>query len=391
MAISDIISSMKENLSAAYDKLAEKGAATPEEKNLQNLATTIESITTGGGGVEIDFTANPEAYAAMRGIGANGEMDVVYLDEAATTAILEVNYDFRQLPFIQFIELQFAPKAAEIPVTTIPNNFLRYQFPTTSSWEYVSLRIPFVNGLKELTQIKSIGNYFLGRTTNGEFNSGFELLGIDGFPPNVETIGSSCLSGQSYLQTEVVLNEGLTTLGGNFLYGASQFNMPVTLPSTLSVISSYFMYNCASFNQPLTIPEGVTEIKGNAFSSLTDFNFPLTLPSTLQTINANAFQNLPSFNQPLTIPSGMQLLWTGAFINLNNFTNTLTVECPSSVVRVSDTATPPSDQFSVYGNSTAPTYTEGFTLAGPYAAEWKAALPDLNGTNSYYRKVKLAS
>lgn len=48
MATSDIINSIKTNLTNAYTKLNDKGATIPANKNIENLASTIETVTAGG-------------------------------------------------------------------------------------------------------------------------------------------------------------------------------------------------------------------------------------------------------------------------------------------------------------------------------------------------------
>lgn len=51
MAIKDTIQSMKNNVANAYTKLQGKGATIPIKKNIENLASTIDTVT-GGGSVE---------------------------------------------------------------------------------------------------------------------------------------------------------------------------------------------------------------------------------------------------------------------------------------------------------------------------------------------------
>lgn len=47
MALDDIKQSVEQNLTNAYDKALDKGATEPENKNLENLASTIDSIIGG--------------------------------------------------------------------------------------------------------------------------------------------------------------------------------------------------------------------------------------------------------------------------------------------------------------------------------------------------------
>lgn len=47
MAISDTLTAIKQNLQAAYNKLQDKGATIPTNKNMENLASTIETVSSG--------------------------------------------------------------------------------------------------------------------------------------------------------------------------------------------------------------------------------------------------------------------------------------------------------------------------------------------------------
>lgn len=70
MALDDVKQSIISNVTNAYTKAADKGAAVPENKNLENLATTIDSIVTG---------ITPEGTIEIR---ENGKYDVTNVAEA---------------------------------------------------------------------------------------------------------------------------------------------------------------------------------------------------------------------------------------------------------------------------------------------------------------------
>lgn len=69
MAISDVLTAIKQNLQAAYNKLQDKGATIPTNKNLENLAGAIETVSTGtdtsdATATASDILAGKTAYAA---------------------------------------------------------------------------------------------------------------------------------------------------------------------------------------------------------------------------------------------------------------------------------------------------------------------------------------
>ena len=66
MPINDTMQSIINNVSNAYSKLQSKGATIPTNKNIENLASTIDSVTSGG--------VTPEGTLL---INTNGVYDVV--------------------------------------------------------------------------------------------------------------------------------------------------------------------------------------------------------------------------------------------------------------------------------------------------------------------------
>lgn len=64
MAIADTINSMKTNITNAYNAIQTKGGTIPTNKNLANLSTAINSISTGGSGGGIENVATVAALKA---------------------------------------------------------------------------------------------------------------------------------------------------------------------------------------------------------------------------------------------------------------------------------------------------------------------------------------
>ena len=70
MSILSAIQKVSNNIAAAYAKLDEKGATLPEVCDSSNLADTIESVPSGGGGEDFDVAAFNAAVSSMNSIMA---------------------------------------------------------------------------------------------------------------------------------------------------------------------------------------------------------------------------------------------------------------------------------------------------------------------------------
>jgi hypothetical protein len=63
MAVKDTIQSIKNNVANAYTKLQDKGATIPTNKNIENLASTIDTVTGGGGTEDLSVELNAQDIA----------------------------------------------------------------------------------------------------------------------------------------------------------------------------------------------------------------------------------------------------------------------------------------------------------------------------------------
>ena len=152
---------------------------------------------------------------------------------------------------------------------------------------------------------------------------------------NLIYVESSFLTGCSSLNCELNFDE-LVHIGSGFLQNCSSFNSTITIPE-IKVFGNNFMYNCNSFAQPLIIPDRFPSYSAGSVSPF--------------------MYNCKSFTGPLV--------------------------CNSSVVLASG------NQSLSTNDSSAAMYTTGVTLTGPYANDWKNALPDRS--SSPYRKLIVES
>lgn len=428
MAISDTVASMRENLGSAWDSLEAKGAALPEQKNMANLAPTIDALETK---VEINFDANPEAYAAIKGVNEDTDMVVMYLDGNAASQILAGQFNFATTGIMAYYEIAFAPKASTL-ATQIGDGFLGDLDPTAEPvWERKPLEISKLTGLDNLTQVTSIGNNFLRSSNEAAPRS---LTMVPTLPPNLETIGNNfCTGSKTIVGLEAPLPNSVTTIGDNFLSQCSVFNAPVKWPTSLTSLGSQPFASDAKLNQPLTIPEAITEIPFGFAQSCQSFNSPVTIPGTVTTIGAYFLANNPVFDQPVTVPAGVTIIRNNFLSDCqvfnsavtlpegletiqDNFLNgclafaqplvqpsTATFEGNYSLNRVPNFVGPltcngpapvPDVQNAMlaqYWDPNSPIYTQGVTLQGPTAAAWATALPNNDGTNGQYRKLIVAN
>lgn len=189
--------------------------------------------------------------------------------------------------------------------------------------------------------------------------------------------------------TTVTLPDSVQYIGRRVLYGCSVLNTPVNLKN-IRRVGEYFMYGCSAFNQPISLPN-VEYISQSLMASCSSFNSSITINDACMVIESGFMQDCWTFAQPFVIPSG---LLTSTLVNQNpatsfmyrcrRFTGPLVCNGPVSSIKI------PTDNNSLATSGQSDDiYTTGVTLTGPYAADWKAALPDRS--SSPYRKLILGS
>lgn len=276
MAISDTISSMKSNLSAAYAQAADKGGTLPEQKNLFNLADTIASITTSGGEYDIpEFDGG--LYGAIAYLDKNGE--VAYYTATSATDLAMTPSSYTSLVHNSADNVIYASDVLAYSfgstITTTKTYFLR---------NCVNLRK--IYGGENLT---SIGQYFAAYC--------FQLNCPLSFP-NVTSVGNDFLYNCTAFDSPVEFSDNLTDIGTFFLGGCLSFAQPVTLPDNLETVGDSFMTSTPRFLGPL-----VTGTQAPTFAA-TDYN-------TL----AVASSNVPSYTQGVTVTGPTAQAWIDKFPN----------------------------------------------------------------------------
>lgn len=217
-------------------------------------------------------------------------------------------------------------------------------------------------------------------------------------PRNITSIGDFFLYYSSFNQ-EIVVPGTVKSIGANFLSGYP-INANVTLENGIETIGNGFLSSCLSLNKPIILPDSITSIGRDFLSSCKAFNNQVILSNNLNTIGDAFMMSCESFNQPLTLPVSVEVIGDennslGFMRGMGNFTGVLHVQCPASVIKYTSYGIRTTLANFIRDNSSIPSaYTQGVKLAGTYAEEWKAKLPDIlySGSGSdYCRKLILVN
>lgn len=188
-------------------------------------------------------------------------------------------------------------------------------------------------------------------------------------PSSVHFIGEDVYFRCNLIQVNFSFDNVLY-IGNNFLQGNSNFNTAIVLPKVLQIADG-FLNNCTGFNSAITLNDNMETI-GNSFLAIcTSYAQPFTIPSGLID------------DQAQTAPIGGQFLYS-----CNNFTGPLVCNISPTNLGYGSTSSY-KNQILGTSNASAAMYTTGITLTGPYAEQWKTALPDR--TSSPYRKLTVGS
>lgn len=234
----------------------------------------------------------------------------------------------------------------------------------------------------------------------------YELCNQDNAAANVH-IGNTVFTKEKI--TEVTVADGVTFIPDYFAYNCTNLTN-ISLPNTVTYIGSNFGYytkvanklnlvnvqyigsaflnniSSSSYTEDIDLPK-VHTIDSGFMQNFYNFNGNMNLNDDCKIIGSSFMLNCWSFAKSFAIPSGLETL--GANSNpstqfmkeCKNFTGPLV--CNSYSLLGSDNNT-------LSTNTTSnPLYATGVTLTGPYAQQWKTALPDR--TSSPYRKLIVGS
>ena len=351
MSIASTIASMQTNLSNAYAKINDKGGTLPANKNLQNLASAIDSIQGGGGvstqsqniftGATAPLTYLNSTNNAFEYKSDTHNITITGLDNISTisgngTKSVTVTISTSATSNSQ---TPFTITCVKDTETLIYNGIAFHYGSVLQSGYCLAVAKTATNATPDYIFIESNSlPTFAGATTTWNDVYAYQIINIV-LPNNATFIGQNFLTGcysfnqpitlpntvtsiQDYFLSNchsfnqpITFSTGLTTIYSYFLYNCYSFNQPLELPNTVTSIGDYFLYGCQSFNQPLVIPSGVTRIQTYFMSGCSAFNKSLTLPSNLASIGSNFLSANYAFNQPLVIPSGVTTL-NERFLNL---------------------------------------------------------------------------
>lgn len=262
----------------------------------------------------------------------------------------------------------------------------------------------------QAASMTSIGDYFMWRAET--IDCPLEL------PETLTAIGDHFMDGAKAFNHKIVIPDSVTSIGENFMSGMSVFDQDFTTPKGITVLPENFMDNLNNYNSTIVVREGVTTINEGAFSHISyrgdishddeKRNTVIVLPSTLRTIT-DAFTEARL--DELIFPEGLTTLSAslygctcrrvvvpstvttcgrnGVLLNGCDYLQELVV---NTSVTPTNTTSSVTIGYAAQEGRTCPAYTNGVTLSGTYAAEWKAALPDVAGTTAYKsRRLILAS
>ena len=324
MSVASEITRIKNNISSAYTALDGKGATLPQIQNSANIANTIESIPTGGGGGEV--VENP----ALRLIDWEGTIlkdyskaDALALEALPDPSTLSAYSDIDH-EYLLFQEWNWS--LANIK-TWIHNHsgealFVGAIYTTTDSQNHKGWDNPRLDNDKLVSYFKK-GNGYL----NNQQWLNFTALRAVSLMYKITNFGTQAFQ-NCYKLKAVNFPSETTNINQNAFTSCHNLRF-VSLPAELTTIGTSAFQSCRRL-ESINIPNGVTSIGQNAFQdcySLVSIN----IPSGIKVIESFTFQNCSNLKS-INIPNGVTSIGQFAFQDCRGL---LSINIPDGVTSLS--------------------------------------------------------
>ena len=298
MSIASAISNAQAKVAAAYAACNDKGAVMPVagSQNLSNLATTISSIS-GGGGSEFDDWVKDgdthlwidivneyqlEQQILVRMVGTIDWGDGTNKDSINITTNTVSTHTYTNLGRYR---IDLHPTSGNFYLGGASTSYSVMGGRTSAQYFRASALYQAEVGSSIITSLGSYAFYYCYGLKRAYISKGITSLGSNNFF-NCYGLSSVIFEDPSKITS--------ATLNGNFYYCyALQYITPLTIPSGVTALT-YPVRNCQSLAE-FTIPSPITSIAANTFANTYGMKILHCLPSTAPTVaSSDAFSSFPT-------------------------------------------------------------------------------------------------
>lgn len=426
MSIASQIEDYADGLTAAYGMVSQRGGTMPAQKNMNNLATAIATIPSGGttpttptitsatynsndGTIEItgtNFGSSPVVKVFNR--AADEYQSVTVTSSSNTSAVVPVgNQTFGYYSRVIMVENGGLESAVKFVYGDFAN--LGASGPQVILWAYHSNATKYpLDAYGASMSTCTSGNYgtSVSNALQNPYTIGFAATPFD--PQSTATIVLSPAIRGFEIRT------GITTLScaGNFLGTCKKLSQPVGLADVTTIASNGFLGGSSEFNAPIDTSK-IEDFGARFLTLCTAFNQPLDL-SSATAIGVEFLRDCMAFDQELrfigTSASHITIYGDNFLRDAMSQSKTITFEyCDIAgqnggayfiydtfslgeiIFRNTTVATAASNSFSIYYHaSDSPAYVDGIKISGD-STSVNAVLtnyPTQSTTNGYRRLVQ---